>query len=69
MADDFALLFTSLWFFLLTIMLSIAKNLFCFECIGTLNTSLIALLCILCSHEIAVTISSRFFKVNKSQKN
>ena len=68
MPENLALLFTSLWFSLFLIMLSISSILLCFECIGAFNAFLATLLCILCSHELAIVIALRFFKEDKNQK-
>ena len=68
MPDNLALIFTSLWFSLFLIMLSISSVLFCFECIGVFNTFLVNVLCILYSHELAVMVALRLYKKNKNQK-
>ena len=68
MPENCTLLFTSFWFSIFFLLMSISNSIICFECIEYFDVFLITLLCILCSYELSKNLTLKLIKIDEDNK-
>lgn len=68
MSDNDALLFTSFWLSMFFLIMAFVSSLLCLECLHPFDVFLITVLCILCSHVLAINLTIKLTKIKKDNK-
>ena len=68
MSDNDTLIFTSFWLSIFFLMMACVNSLLCLECLQPFDIFLLTVLCILCSHVLAINLTIKLTRIKKDNK-